>query len=66
MEVHPLLAIFVKEDITLVVLVLLEIYLKMLRLLRQKWFRLQNQIALTLKGLRRYEYLNHLKFSCRA
>ena len=62
MKVHQPYAIFVVEDDTLVVLVLLEMDPKRHQLLSQRRLGLKNQRSLTTKDPKRFGYLNLLDF----
>ena len=61
-KVHQPYAIFVVEEDTLVVLVLLEMDPKRHRLLSQRRLGLKNQRSLTTKDPKRFGYLNLLDF----
>ena len=62
MKVHQPYAIFVVEDDTLVVLVLLEMDSKRHRLLSQRRLGLKNQRSLITKDPKRFGYLNLFDF----
>ena len=64
-KVHQPYAIFVVEEDTLVVLVLLEMDPKRHQLLSQRRLGLKNQRSLTTKDPKRFGYLNLLDFFCR-
>ena len=64
-KVHQPYAIFVVEEGTLVVLVLLEMDPKRHQLLSQRRLGLKNQRSLTTKDLKRFRYLNLLDFFLR-
>ena len=61
-KVHQPYVIFVVEEDTLVVLVLLEMDPKMNQLLSQRRLGLKNQRSLTTKDPKRFRYLNLLDF----
>ena len=61
-KVHQPYVIFVVEEDTLVVLVLLEMDPKRHQLLSQRRLGLKNQRSLTAKDLKRFGYLNLLVF----
>ena len=61
MQTLPVLAIFMEDEDTLIVFVHLEMVLKRFLLKKQKRFGLKSLRSLTLKGLKRYGYLNLLK-----